>query len=161
MRHGRLTCLLTAYALLAVFAVGCNPEKLPGLGAVSGTITMDGQPVPDATVIFDGAQPGETISQGKSDASGKYELYYSRGHKGATIGEHLVHISTYDETGEDNSQIHKETIPARYNAKSELKATVKRGSNKVDFELKSGGEIIQPGEPEAPAKGKAKFRGKK
>src|SRR5262245_387993 len=146
MRDWRLPSFLIAGFALQV-VVGCNPENLPRLGPVTGTITMDGQPVPDANVTFDGANPGETVSVGRTDASGKYEIYYSRGHKGATIGEHVVRISTYGETGDDdNPQFRKETVPARYNAKSELKADVKRGANKLDFELKSGGEIIQPGE---------------
>ena len=98
--------------LLPAFVAGCNPEKLPKLGTVSGTVTMDGQPVANATVTFDGAKEGESASLGRTDASGKYELYYSRGNKGATIGEHVVHISTHDETGDDdNRQVHKETIP--------------------------------------------------
>src|SRR3954468_9731312 len=86
---------------LTTFLTACNPEKLPGLGKVVGSITMDGQPVPNATVTFDGAKAGEPPSLGRTDASGKYELYYSRGHKGATIGEHVVHISTFGDSGDD------------------------------------------------------------
>ena len=147
MNHSRLVCVWMVGISVLALVTGCNRENLPKLGAVSGTVTMDGQPVANATVIFDGAKEGEPASLGRTDASGKYELYYSRGNKGTTIGEHVVHISTHDETGDDdNRQVHKETIPSRYNAKSELKANVTRGSNKHDFELKSGGEIIQPGE---------------
>jgi hypothetical protein len=141
-------------AALAGIATGCNSEKLPRLAPVTGSVTMDGQPVPNATVTFDGAKEGEPVSLGRTDATGKYELYYSRNHKGATVGEHAVRVSTHDETGDDdNRQVQKETIPSRYNVKSELKANVKRGTNKHDFELKSGGEIIQPGEDAVP-KGK-------
>jgi hypothetical protein len=147
MTNRRRICSFVLGMLIAVFATACNREKLPKLGSVSGIVTMDGQPVSDATVIFDGAQPGEPASFGRTDGSGKYELYYSRGHKGATIGEHVVRISTYDETGDDdNRQVRKETVPSRYNMKSELKADIKRGANKHDFALESKGEIIQPGE---------------
>ncbi|HMC12440.1 MAG TPA: hypothetical protein VKH44_14165, partial [Pirellulaceae bacterium] len=95
-----------------------------------------------------------------TDASGKYELYYSRKHKGATVGEHGVIITTYQPASDDNPQSKRETIPAKYNAKSELKSTVKRGQNKVDFDLKAGSEIIQPDDIEAAAAKKAK-KGKK
>ena len=88
------------------------------------------------------------------DASGNYELYYSRGHKGATIGEHRVYISTYQGKTDENPQVKKEAIPAKYNGKSELKATVGRGANKLNFDLKSGGEIIQPEDDDQPKKGK-------
>jgi hypothetical protein len=74
-------------------------------------------------------------------------LYYSRGHKGATIGDHAVQISTYQGPSDDNPEPKKETIPAKYNSKSELKQAVKRGTNKIDFDLKAGGEIIQPDQP--------------
>jgi hypothetical protein len=145
----RLLWLLTAACGLAL--AGCRGEAVPGLGRVTGAVTIDGQPVADASVTFEGSKPGEPPSLAKTDASGRYELYYSRGHKGATIGEHTVYVSTYREATDENPQSNKETIPARYNGKSELKATVNRGQNKIDFALKSGGEIIQPGEA-APAK---------
>ena len=41
-----------------------------------------------------------------------------------------------------------------YNGKSELKATVNRGKNAVNFELKSGSEIVQPDDEDQPKKGK-------
>jgi len=156
MRYWRPICLLKLGVVLVVLGTACNSEKLPGLGSVAGTVTLDGQPVPDATVTFDGAKPGEPASSARTDSSGKYELYYSRSHKGATVGEHVVHISTYGETDDEgNRQVHKETIPARYNFKSELKVNVKRGSNKLDFALDSKGEIVQPGEDDT-KKGKVK-----
>jgi hypothetical protein len=140
--------------MMLVSAAGCSGEKVPGLGRVTGIVTMDGQPVADASVTFDAAKPGEPPSLGKTDSSGNYELYYSRGHKGATIGEHAVYISTYQGPTDENPQSKKETIPTKYNGKSELKVTVTRGKNTHDFPLKSGGEIIQPDEDDQPKKGK-------
>ena len=140
----------------SLVAAGCNREKLPGLGRVSGTVTLDGQPVPDASITFEGAQPGEPPSLGKTDSSGNYELFYSRGHKGATVGEHPVIISTYQGPTDESPDAKKETIPAKYNQKSELKETVKRGQNKINFDLKGGGEIIQPDQPPPKAKKKGK-----
>jgi len=139
-------CASVVTAIWFVFAGGCSGEKVPGLGQVSGTVTIDGNPVADASVAFDAAKPGESPSIGKTDASGNYELYYSRGHKGATIGEHAVYITTYQPPTDENPQPKKEMIPVKYNGKSELKATVNRGRNTINFELKSGGEIVQPDE---------------
>jgi hypothetical protein len=153
MKHRQLAWAVVLWSSLPVLLTACNPEKVPKLGAVTGTVTMDGQPVADAAVTFDGANPGEPPSLGQTDSSGKYELYYSRGHKGATIGEHVIRISTYGGSTADDAEPRKETIPARYNVKSELKAEVKRGANNHNFDLKSGGEIIQPGQ-EPPKKGK-------
>ena len=139
---------------LLVLAVGCSGEKVPGLGQVAGTVTLDGKPVADAAITFVGAKPGESPSIGKTDASGNYELYYSRGHKGATIGEHVVYISTYQPPTDESPQPKKETIPVKYNGKSELKETVKRGKNTINFDLKSGGQIVQPEKEDQSKKGR-------
>jgi hypothetical protein len=158
MRFRLLGCLSLSAA--AVFFAGCGGEKAPPLGRVTGTVTLDGQPVPDAAVTFAGANPGDSPSIGKTDATGNYELSYSRRYKGATIGEHTVYISTYQPKTDENPQTKKELIPAKYNGKSELKATVKRGANKLPFDLKSGGEIIQPDDDDQPAKKGKKGRSK-
>jgi hypothetical protein len=152
MNSWRISISFTLMALSGLLA-GCNPEKLPRLGKVTGTVTLEGQPVADARIQFDGANPGEPPSTGTTDASGKYELYYSRGHKGATVGEHTVSISTYEPATDDNPQVKKETIPTKYNGKSELKSTVKGGTNKIDFDLKAG-EVTQPDQPDPKAKKK-------
>src|SRR5436190_8990370 len=143
-------CALSAFVVavfLGIWLPGCGGEKTPGLGQVTGTITMDGKPLPDATLTFETSKGGLSAALGRTDANGKYELYYSRGHKGATTGENIVRITTLGETGgEDNSQVRRESVPTKYNTSSELKADIKRGSNVVNFDLKSGGEIYQPGE---------------
>lgn len=142
---------------LSVFLFGCNRENLPGLGRVAGTITMDGKPVPEALVMFEPVDGSAAPAMGRTDSSGNYELYYSRGNKGAKTGENIVRVNTYRETGDDDGrQIQKETIPTRYNVSSELKATVNRGNNKFDFALKSGGEIVQPNEEPGTGKKKGK-----
>jgi hypothetical protein len=157
MTRLRAGIFMTLGVTLSVFQVGCNPEGLPGLGRVTGTITMDGKPVPDAMVAFDPVGGGAAPAMGRTDASGNYELYYSRGNKGAKTGEHTVQINSYRETGDDDArQIQKETIPSRYNVKTELKATVSRGSNTINFDLKSGGEIIQPNEEGPEKKGRSR-----
>lgn len=145
--------LIVGASLVAL--AGCRGENVPGLGRVTGTVTLDGQPVADASVLFEGAKPGEPPSLAKTDGNGVYELYYSRGHRGATIGEHAVYISTYRAPTDEDPQPKKETIPAKYNGKSELKATVNRGQNNIDFALQSGGEVIQPDEAPATKKGRA------
>jgi hypothetical protein len=142
---------------IAALMSACNREKAPGLGRVSGTVTMDGSPVADAAVRFEPEGGVAGTSMGQTDAAGKYELYYSRNYKGAARGEHLVRINTYREASEDKPQMQKETIPSKYNVKSELKVTVKGGSNIHDFPLESKGEVIQP---YADEKGKGKTKGR-
>jgi hypothetical protein len=150
----------TIVVTLVFSLTGCNRENLPGLGKVTGTVTMDGKPVPEAMVSFEPVDGSAAPAMGRTDGTGLYELYYSRTAKGAKIGEHAVRITSYQEFGEDDArQIKKETIPSRYNVKTELKATVNRGQNKIDFDLKSGGEIIQPNEDEKTGKKKRSVTG--
>ena len=39
-------------AILCLTAAGCGGDKLPPLGKVTGTITLDGEPLPNARVTF-------------------------------------------------------------------------------------------------------------
>lgn len=121
---------------------GCGPQDM---GRVSGTVTLDGKPLPDAIIQF---QPtnGERPSAAATDATGHYELMYATTTKGARVGEHAVTISTYSEFKVDEETGNRspgtpELLPAKYNIKSELKKTVEPGSNTIDFELDSKGEI--------------------
>jgi hypothetical protein len=127
---------------LGLVLTGCGPKDM---GRVSGTVTLDGKPLPDAVIQF---QPtnGERPSAAATDSAGRYELMYATTTKGARVGEHAVTISTYsefkvdEETG-NRSPGSPELLPAKYNIKSELKKTVEAGNNTIDFELDSKGEI--------------------
>jgi hypothetical protein len=119
-----------ALAVLALVA-GCGKSDRPPLGKVSGTVTLDGQPLPEALVLFTPDGPGRT-SQGVTDASGRYSVTYLRDIVGANLGRHMVRITTArEETGA------KELLPAKYHAKTTLSATVSPGDNVVDFALDS------------------------
>ncbi len=116
---------------------GCGGPAHPEVGRVSGVVTLDGQPLPEATVMF---QPAEgRASQATTDSAGKYTLMYLDGVSGAKIGSHTVIIRT-EIPGEDGQPpIAKEKLPKRYHDQTELTAEVKPGANTFDFELKSQG----------------------
>lgn len=127
---------LTLIGLVFVLAsVGCSnaPQDLPDLATVTGTVTMDGEPLANASVEFVSAN-GQ-VASGTTDAAGKYELAYVGGNKGAEIGENTVRITTVLDApaGPD----YKDPIPAKYNESSELKVTVEAGENTHDFALES------------------------
>lgn len=138
---------LLALPLLAV-AVGCGDSAdVPELGEVTGTVTMDGQPVPNAVLTFqpEHARP----SYGRTNEEGQYELIYTDDNPGATIGKHTVRITTAAEGDPDQGQeAQKETIPAKYNVQTELTANVEAGDNVIDFQLESGGEIVEQDDSE-------------
>ena len=53
-----------------------------------------------------------------------------------------------DQSGDPDAEPPKpkvaEKVPAKYNSATELKETVKAGANTFDFELQSGGKIVEP-----------------
>lgn len=117
--------------------VGCGGPDHPEVGRVDGVVTLDGQPLAEATVMF---QPTEgRASIATTDSAGKYSLTYLDGVPGAKLGAHKVIIRT-EIPGEDGQPpIAKEKLPKKYHEQTELTAEVKPGSNKLDFELTSQG----------------------
>ena len=122
-----------------VLFVGCNfgPADQPDTGRVSGTVTLDGSPLADAKVTFQ-PQSGRP-SAGVTGADGTYTLMYTKDVEGAKVGENTVSIIKPDEKFDSDGELisSKETVPAKYNKKSELKETVEPGENTINFDLKS------------------------
>jgi hypothetical protein len=116
-------------------AAGCGGDL--NLGQVAGTVTLNGQPVEGAIVLFHPRQGGSP-SAAKTDTSGNYVLRYTRHEDGAEIGEHSVQISTFtqgDPDGDPPVPAVPERIPPKYNRHTELTVEVKPGSNAIDFPL--------------------------
>ena len=124
----RIACAIAALTML-----GCSPSSRPPLGLVRGTVTLDGEALPNATVRFTPAGQGRT-SQGTTDAAGRYELRYLRAIPGANIDTHAVRITT---ASEENSG--RELLPQRYHSRTQLEARVGAGTNHIDFALRSKG----------------------
>jgi hypothetical protein len=112
---------------LALAIAGCG-ERGPSLVWVTGTITLDGRPLPNAVVHFTPVAGGRG-SYARADGNGRYALEFLPGRPGATAGAHRVSISTADESG------NFESVPARYSRESELEATVQPGAATIDFQL--------------------------
>jgi hypothetical protein len=121
--------------------VGCASD----LSTVTGKVTLDGEPLADAFVEFTPQVPGGSMSYGKTNSRGDYDLMFSSSKRGAMPGESIVRITTADvgDMGKPNT---REQVPARYNRNSELRATVQENqSNVLNFDLVSeGGKVVQP-----------------
>ena len=119
---------------MLVCLAGCGGPEHPEVGRVSGVVTLDGQPLAEATVMFQPTNGRASIAT--TDSAGKYSLIYLDGVPGAKLGAHTVIIRT-EIPGEDGQPpIAKEKLPKKYHENTELTAEVKRGSNTFNFELK-------------------------
>ena len=140
------------------FAITSGCESKPsaiystlGLVAVSGRITLNGQPLAKAVVTFDDAQDG-SFSYGLTDANGKYKLRIDSDMWGAKPGKKIVRISTArqilglntsEEGGENSSEKQalksesaKEIVPEKFGKRSELSVEVSPSSKTFNFDLK-------------------------
>ncbi len=116
---------------------GCGGmECLP----VSGTITLDGEPLPDAKVSFMPDDEFGVATMGVTDTGGVYTLRQTADQDGAPPGSYTVRITTYREGKPDSDPPIpgvSETVPPQYNLRTTLSAEVGAGENILDFPLKS------------------------
>jgi hypothetical protein len=146
---GRAALLVPVIPLMS----GCfGGSDVAELADVSGTVTLDGKPLTQASVTFLPVTDEGTESRpasGVTDEHGQYELQYSTTQAGARPGAYQVSISTFREPGEDWSGNEvpgaPETVPSVYNSATTLTAEVKVDGPPIDFELKSdAGPVVQP-----------------
>jgi len=130
------TRLASALAALAICChLGCS-TKGPELGRVEGTVTLDGEPLPEALVTFKPKKGRPSLAE--TDADGRYSLSYRVDATGARIGTHKVTITTFKRA--DELFIKKdvpERVPWKYNRRTTLSAQIEPGSNTIDFDLVS------------------------
>ena len=136
---------ITILAALTLVGCGGGPEDDPDMGTVTGTVKMDGKPLANALISFQPVGGAGRPSNAATNEQGQYTLIYSVRLKGARVGEHTVRITTFRGPGPGDdgefSEGTPETVPNRYNSQTELKKTVEPGSNTIDFDLTSDGEI--------------------
>lgn len=128
------SCLPVWGLVVLLGVVGCG-EKRPPLAPVSGTVTLDGDPLPDVSVEFypeAGGRPG----RGVTDADGKYELVFDSGVRGGQVGMNKVTITTMWPDGEPPPGQTDPVLP-KYNSKSTLTEEIVKGQNVIDFSLDS------------------------
>ena len=127
---------------------GCGQSGPPRF-EVSGTITVDGIPVPSGTIGFlpdgvDGPAAGGQITDGS---------YKIKASQGPTKGPHKVEIRGFRESGKPvatgiggttvgpsavaNTEKIEMYVPDKFNSKTTLKYDVEAGKNQKNFELKS------------------------
>jgi hypothetical protein len=125
--------------VLAACGCGSGARIVP----VSGQVTLDGQPLADAQVIF---RPDSTelnpgpASHAKTDAEGRFVLRTMDDHDGAVVGPHKVRVSVIvNKPGADKDAPPTEKLPAKYSGDgSILRFTVpKDGTKEANIDLRS------------------------
>lgn len=132
-------------ALAVAISSGAGCGKTTGLDkvVVHGTVTLDGQPIPNGEIRFVPA-PGTAgpISGGPI----KDGAYVAEGRGGVPLGEHKVEIKAYRAMAKGPGQsasANPEGGPAeqyldkRYNEQTTLKATIAADTETQDFQLTS------------------------
>jgi hypothetical protein len=139
--------LFLAAMTAGLLVAGCGSGG-PEIAYVTGRVTLDGKPLPNATVVFipENGRPAGA----RTDADGNYVLNFSEGRQGAIPGKALVRISTLRDAEQDDQGQSiagsPETIHANYNTNTQLTFTVEpRKKNVANFDLKSSGEVTPSG----------------
>jgi hypothetical protein len=140
------TVRLVSLGLLLVVLVGCGGN--PPTAEVTGTVTYDGRPLKEGTIIFEA--PGARPASGKIVDGKIVEVTTFKPGDGAPIGNHKVAIQSVKTSEaaapQDPGQATPKAgymgstslIPEVYGnpETSGLTATIKEGTNAVTFELK-------------------------
>ncbi len=135
LRTMRKTCLGVA---LVVFGLGCGRSSGPSLGTVTGTVTLDGEPLSGVRVTFVPQEKGSP-SYGVTDENGSYRLYFNQKRFGAELGTHNVVLQNCERETDDSGKPVDDTpivpIPRKYQLPGQLTADVDSGRNSIDFDL--------------------------
>jgi hypothetical protein len=131
MRH--LSWFLGLTAALMV-AVGCSSG--PRMYKVTGTVTLDGKPLPEGEILFVPDDPKYGPDPGKIK-DGRFEFKAKAGKKRVEIS--ASRILPGGARGAGGEPVPEEYLPDRYNVHSILTAEVTpNGPNHFAFELKGG-----------------------
>jgi hypothetical protein len=109
-----------------------------GRGTVSGEVQLDGQPLKQGIIRFVPAD-GQSQTADAAITDGKFTAQVPVGEKVVEItapkvvGKHKAYDAPDSPEVEDVAEL----LPARYNARSELRMTVAKGKQEKVFELQS------------------------
>jgi hypothetical protein len=128
---------------LLVMTLGCG-DSGPTLASVDGLVTVDGKPLPLASLTF--VPESGSPSYGQTDKEGKYTLMFTDTKYGAMLGKHEVKIEVtklskgeIEEMKAQGMEVSSSdlALPKQYKKPGALTAEIKSGKNKVDFPLTS------------------------
>jgi hypothetical protein len=120
--------------------IGCGDNRRQG---VEGTVTFDGQPIPDGNISFIPQGDARGPTAGAVIKDGRFAIDRARGTFTGTFRVEIVAARATAETVADpvtgeRVSLREQYIPAKYNVQSELTAEIAAGgSNQLKYELTS------------------------
>lgn len=117
------------------FTLGCGAKQVP----IEGTVTLDGDPLAGAQVLFD--QPDRSSGKsfaGKTDESGHFTLRPVGGDPDADVaGTYRVSLTTVvpDREATEHDPVPPERVPKHYRNGSLEFEVPEGGTDTADFEL--------------------------
>jgi hypothetical protein len=146
--NARMKATVGLALLLGVNLVGCGRDGLPR-EAVSGTVSLNGQPLETGIITFVPQDPDTPTQGGTTIAGGAYEIPRAQG---LVPGKYKVIISSgegsEEKPVEDLSELGpgmppepaEEAIPSQYSGNTVLEASVTAGGrNQFEFTLNKAG----------------------
>ena len=137
MHSIRLSAKPVMILLGFIVCLGCGGKQdgdLPSTISVTGVVTYQGKPVPDASIMLYPVK-GRKPATGKADASGNFQLSTFGKNDGVIPGEHKVTVNAYQTTSEGVSM--KSAIPVKYSnpANTPLTVTVSETDHEIKLDL--------------------------
>jgi hypothetical protein len=132
--------ILTLFPFVTALLAGCGSDKT---APVSGRITVNGNPLANASVTFapiggkDNQEPGPS-SAAITDADGRYSLrLIGQEGRGAMIGKHKVRIALQEELDTTTDEpVKLKQLPLHYNGQTKLEFDVPAGGTEsANFDL--------------------------
>lgn len=137
-----LFCVIPWIVIIGVCA-SCQRSR-SGQAEVAGIVTLDGDPIPQGSILFIPVDGNPGVTTGGAIEAGRYQL---QGDASPTAGWHRVEIRSMRKSGRmvpkplaapgEMVEGEEEAVAPQFNLASVLKVELQPGPNEQPFEVKS------------------------